>query len=60
MLWESDGKHPRVGGGRFLLWVGIALVIGLVVFLLIFLFTGHKASLMKNSQLSAPAISLQR
>jgi hypothetical protein len=49
----ADDREPspqRMGG--FLLWVGIAVVAALVVFLVVFLLTGHKSSLMKNSQLN--------
>ena len=48
---------PR-GVGNFLLWIGVILVAALAVFLVIFLFTGHKASLMKNSLLEVPPASI--
>jgi hypothetical protein len=45
------------GVGNFLLWLGVILVVALAAFLVVFYLTGHKASLMKNSQLNAPSTS---
>ena len=44
------------GVGRFLLWVFIAMVIALVIFAIVFYSQGHKASLMRNSQISVPVM----
>jgi len=52
----ADDQEPSPKNmGRFLLWVGVAAVAALVVFLIVFYFSGHKASLMKNSLLHAPS-----
>lgn len=53
---NEQEPSPR-GVGNFLLWLGVILVAALAVFLVVFFLTGHKASLMKNSQLNAPAPS---
>jgi hypothetical protein len=52
----ADDREPSPRGvGSFLLWLGVAAVAALVVFLIVFYFNGHKASLMKNSLLHAPS-----
>ena len=53
MANEQDASPRNVG--NFLLWLGVILVAALAVFLVVFYLTGHKASLMKNSQLDVPA-----
>ena len=55
MADEHDASPRNVGS--FLLWMGVILVAALAVFLVVFYLTGHKASLMKNSQLNAPSPS---
>ena len=55
----ADDQEPSPQNmGRFLLWLGVAAVAALVVFLIVFYFSGHKASLMKNSLLQAPPASI--
>ena len=51
----SQEPPPRQMG-RFLLRLGVALM---VVFLVVFDYHGHKASLMKNSGSASPSIFLQ-
>jgi hypothetical protein len=51
---DEHEPSPR-GVGNFLLCLGVAAVAALVVFLIVFYFNGHKASLMKNSLLHAPS-----
>ena len=52
----ADEQEPSPRNvGSFLLWMGVILVAALAVFLVVFYLTGHKASLMKNSQLDAPS-----
>ncbi len=54
----ADEQEPSPRSmGSFLLWMGVILVAVLAVFLVVFYLTGHKASLMKNSQLDAPSPS---
>lgn len=52
MANEKEPSPQSMGG--FLLWVGVAVVAALVVFLIVFYLNGHKASLMKNSLLNVP------
>jgi hypothetical protein len=43
--------------GRFVLWLGIALLIGLAVFLVVLYFNGHKAGILNNSNADRPSLS---
>ena len=52
MANEHEASPRNVG--KFLLWLGVAAVAALVIFLIVFYFSGHKASMMKNSLLHAP------
>jgi len=53
MANEHEASPRNVG--KFLLWLGVAAVAALVIFLIVFYFSGHKASMMKNSLLNVPA-----
>ena len=55
-----DSKEPAPPQmGRFLVWLGVALMVVLLLFLVVFYYHGHKASLMKNSGIGSPTISTQ-
>lgn len=51
----QDPSSPRKIGG-FIVWLGIAILAALLVFLVIFYYQGHKASIMKNSRMEIPRI----
>jgi flagellar basal body-associated protein FliL len=54
----ADDQEPSPRNmGNFLLWLGVILVAVLAVFLVVFYLIGHKASLMKNSQMQATPAS---
>jgi hypothetical protein len=59
---DEQKPSPR-NMGNFLLWVGVILVAALAVFLVVFYLIGHKASLMKNSELktypASTAVAMQ-
>lgn len=50
---ETTPKHA----GNFVLWLGIGLLVALAIFMVVFYFTGHKASILKNSQVERPSLS---